>query len=140
MIIPSIDPEVRRIANRIIQSGKKAFLVGGAVRDSFLKRPLIDYDIATDATPEECMMLFPFAIPTGIKHGTITIISRSRRYKIEITTLRKEADYSDGRHPDSVTFVDDITQDLSRRDFTINAMAIDLVRNIFIDPFDGKRT
>ncbi len=139
MIIPSIDPEVRRIADRIIQSGKKAFLVGCAVRDSFLKRPVIDYDIATDATPEECMMLFPFAIPTGIKHGTITIISRSRRYKIEITTLRKEADYSDGRHPDSVTFVDDITQDLSRRDFTINAMAIDLVRNIFIDPFDGKK-
>ena len=139
MIIPSIDPEVRRIADRIIQSGKKAFLVGGAVRDAFLRKPVMDYDIATDATPEECMSLFPFAIPTGIKHGTITIVPRSRRYKVEITTLRKEAAYSDGRHPDSVTFVDDITQDLSRRDFTINAMAIDLMCNAFIDPFDGEK-
>jgi poly(A) polymerase/tRNA nucleotidyltransferase (CCA-adding enzyme) len=139
MRIPSIDSELRKIADTLIQSGKKTYLVGGAVRDAFLKRPVTDFDIATDATPQECMRLFPRAILTGIQHGTITVIPRSRKYKVEITTFRTEGAYTDGRHPDSVAFVDDIAQDLSRRDFTINAMAFDLARDTFFDPFGGKR-
>jgi len=109
------------------------------VRDAILKRPVTDFDIATDATPQESMRLFPRAIPTGIQHGTITVIPRSRRYKVEITTFRTEGAYSDGRHPDSVAFIDDISLDLSRRDFTINAMAFDLASNVFIDPFGGRK-
>ncbi|MDH7484638.1 MAG: polynucleotide adenylyltransferase, partial [Spirochaetales bacterium] len=138
MRIPGIEPELQRAAETIIRAGFKAFLVGGAVRDRFLGRMTSDYDIATDATPDQCLRLFPHAIPTGVKHGTITVIPRSRRFKIEITTFRIESDYRDGRHPDSVTFVDDITQDLSRRDFTINAMAIDLENGTFVDPFGGR--
>lgn len=138
MRIPGIEPELQRAAETIIRAGFKAFLVGGAVRDRFLGRMTSDYDIATDATPDQCLRLFPHAIPTGVKHGTITVIPRSRRFKIEITTFRIESDYRDGRHPDSVTFVDDITQDLSRRDFTINAMAINLENGTFVDPFDGR--
>jgi tRNA nucleotidyltransferase (CCA-adding enzyme) len=139
MRIPNIDPELRKIADKLIRNGKKAYLVGGAVRDAFLKRPVTDFDIATDAMPQECMRLFPWAIPTGIQHGTITVIPRSRRYKVEITTFRTEGAYTDGRHPDTVAFVDDISLDLSRRDFTINAMAFDLAHNVFVDPFGGKR-
>jgi len=139
MRIPNVDPELRKVADRLLQNGKKAYLVGGAVRDAFLKRPVTDFDIATDATPQECMRLFPWAIPTGIKHGTITVIPRSRRYKVEITTFRTEGAYTDGRHPDAVAFIDDIVQDLSRRDFTINAMAFDLAHDTFFDPFEGKK-
>ncbi|GAB6275977.1 MAG: HD domain-containing protein [Rectinema sp.] len=139
MRIPNIDPELRKIADRLIQNGKKAYLVGGAVRDAFLKRPVTDFDIATDATPWECLQLFPRAIPTGVKHGTITVIPRSHKYKIEITTFRTEGTYTDGRHPDNVAFIADIFQDLSRRDFTINAMAFDLAHTTFLDPFEGKR-
>ncbi len=139
MRIPNIDPELRKIADTLIRNGKKAYLVGGAVRDAFLKRPVTDFDIATDATPQESMRLFPWAVPTGIQHGTITVIPRSRRYKVEITTFRTEGAYTDGRHPDSVAFIDDISLDLSRRDFTINAMAFDLATNVFVDPFGGRK-
>ena len=139
MRIPNIDPELRKIVDTLIRNGKKAYLVGGAVRDAILKRPVTDFDIATDATPQESIRLFPWAIPTGIQHGTITVIPRSRRFKVEITTFRTEGAYTDGRHPDSVAFIDDIFLDLSRRDFTINAMAFDLASNVFIDPFGGKK-
>lgn len=139
MKIPGTDNEFRKIVEKLIRNGKKAYLVGGAVRDTFLKRPITDFDIATDATPQVCMEIFPYAIPTGIKHGTITVIPRSRAYKVEITTFRTEDSYSDSRHPDSVEFVNDIVTDLSRRDFTINAMAIDFSSNEFVDPFEGKK-
>ena len=138
MKIPGTDSEFRRIAEKLLKSGHAAYLVGGAVRDTFLKRPVTDFDIATDATPQRCMELYPYAIPTGIQHGTITVIPRSRAYKVEITTFRTEGAYSDSRHPDSVQFVSDIATDLSRRDFTINAMAIDLASEEFVDPFSGK--
>jgi len=138
MKIPRFEKELQKVAEKLLLNGKKAYLVGGAVRDIFLARTITDFDIATDATPEQCMQLFPYAIPTGIKHGTITVIPHSRRFKIEITTFRLESSYSDGRHPDRVDFIDDIIQDLARRDFTINAMAINLASNEFIDPFDGE--
>ena len=139
MRIPRIDPELRKIADSLLRAGKKAYLVGGAVRDTFLNRQVTDFDIATNATPEECMQIFPRAIPTGIRHGTITVIPRSRRFKVEITTFRTEGSYSDGRRPDSVAFIDDIAMDLSRRDFTINAMAFDLSNNHFVDPYGGRK-
>ncbi len=139
MKIPGTDNEFRNIVQKLIKNGYKAYLVGGAVRDTFLKRLITDFDIATDALPQKCFEIFPYAIPTGIQHGTITIIPRSRAYKVEITTFRTEGMYSDSRHPDSVEFVRDIFIDLSRRDFTINAMAIDLSSGEFIDPFQGKQ-
>jgi len=139
MKIPGTDAEFRRIVEKLIKSGHKAYLVGGAVRDTFLQRRVTDFDIATDATPLKCMEIFPYAIPTGIQHGTITVLPRSRAYKVEITTFRTEGAYTDSRHPDSVEFVGDIVTDLSRRDFTINAMAIDLATEAFVDPFEGKK-
>jgi len=94
-----------------------------------------DWDVATDARPEQVTKLFRRVIPTGIKHGTVTVLLGDVGY--EVTTLRGETTYSDGRRPDSVYFVDDIVADLARRDFTINAMAYDPLEDQLIDPFDG---
>lgn len=94
-----------------------------------------DWDIATDARPEEVMRLFSRVIPTGIQHGTVTVLLEGEGY--EVTTLRGETTYSDGRRPDSVHFVDDIVADLARRDFTINAIAFDPDEDRLIDPFGG---
>jgi tRNA nucleotidyltransferase (CCA-adding enzyme) len=94
-----------------------------------------DWDVATDAHPEDVMRLFPRVVPTGIQHGTVTVLLGGTGY--EVTTLRGETTYSDGRRPDSVHFVSDIVADLARRDFTINAIAYDLVTDELIDPFDG---
>ena len=94
-----------------------------------------DWDIATDARPERVQRLFSRVIPTGIQHGTVTVLLSGQSF--EVTTLRGETTYTDGRHPDAVHFVDDIVADLARRDFTINAIAYDPVGNQLIDPFDG---
>ncbi len=102
----------------------------------FLERPVSDWDIATDALPPELLRIFPRAIPTGIDHGTVTVVRGSCHY--EVTTLRGEGTYTDGRHPDWVMFVDDIVRDLARRDFTVNAMAVDLADGKVVDPFDGR--
>jgi tRNA nucleotidyltransferase (CCA-adding enzyme) len=110
--------------------------VGGCVRDLLRGRVAADWDVATDARPKELLSIFPRAIPTGIDHGTVTVVQRGQHY--EVTTLRGEGTYSDGRRPDWVEFVDDITADLARRDFTVNAMAIDPVDAQLIDPFDGR--
>jgi tRNA nucleotidyltransferase (CCA-adding enzyme) len=94
-----------------------------------------DFDVATSARPEQVMALFRRVIPTGIQHGTVTVLLGKEQY--EVTTLRGETSYSDGRRPDSVYFVDDIRDDLARRDFTINAIAYDVIEDRLIDPFDG---
>ena len=114
----------------------QCWLVGGAVRDLYLGRPLSDLDIATDALPEEVMGMFRSVIPTGIKHGTVTVLSKGTRF--EVTTFRTEAGYSDGRRPDAVAFVATIEDDLARRDFTINAMALDLLSGRLEDPHGGR--
>src|ERR1019366_6246164 len=93
-------------------------------------------DVATDARPSELTAIFPRAIPTGIEHGTVTAVQHGRHY--EVTTLGGEGTYAAGGRPDWVEFVDDITADLARRDFTVNAMAIDPVDARLIDPFDGR--
>jgi tRNA nucleotidyltransferase (CCA-adding enzyme) len=136
----SIDPatipkDVLDIGERLRSRGKRAWIVGGCVRDRLLGRPASDWDIATDARPNELVAIFPRAIPTGIEHGTVTVVSSGKPY--EVTTLRGEGTYTDGRRPDWVEFVDDITRDLARRDFTINAIAVDPVSGALIDPFGG---
>jgi tRNA nucleotidyltransferase (CCA-adding enzyme) len=132
----SVPPEVTALCERLRSKGKRAWIVGGCVRDLLLGRVAADWDVATDARPGELLAIFPRAIPTGIDHGTVTVVQRGQHY--EVTTLRGEGTYTDGRRPDWVEFVDDITADLGRRDFTVNAMAIDPVDAQLIDPFDGR--
>ncbi len=118
-------------------AGFSLYLVGGALRDMYLKRANYDIDVATDAKPEDVVRLFRKTIPTGIKHGTVTIRFRGR--SIECTTLRREAGYSDARHPDIVEYGTSITDDLSRRDFTMNAIAASLPNGEIIDPYNGRK-
>jgi tRNA nucleotidyltransferase (CCA-adding enzyme) len=120
-------------------AGQRSWLVGGAVRDLLLHRPrdAADFDVATPATPEQVAALFPRVIPTGIAHGTVTVLSRGTH--VEVTTFRGEGAYLDGRRPEKVTFHTDLEADLARRDFTINALAYDPLAREFRDPFGGRR-
>lgn len=129
-----IPTAIQHILNTLKQNGHEAYLVGGCVRDHLLSRQQSDFDIATSARPEEVMHLFTKTIPTGVKHGTVTVIHHSVR--CEVTTYRVDGAY-DGRRPQSVTFTRSIEADLSRRDFTINAIAYDGMQ--FVDPFAGKQ-
>ena len=128
--------DVFTLCDKLREKGKRAWIVGGCVRDMLLGRDVSDWDVCTDARPGELVKIFPRAIPTGIEHGTLTVVMNKQHY--EVTTLRGETTYSDGRRPDAVHFVDDITADLARRDFTINAIAIDPATGKVIDPFDGR--
>jgi tRNA nucleotidyltransferase (CCA-adding enzyme) len=127
---------VLALCERLRQGGKKGWIVGGSVRDLLRGVPVSDYDIATDARPEEVKRLFPKVIPTGIEHGTVTVLMSGT--PIEVTTLRGEGTYTDGRRPDAITFLDDIKDDLARRDFTVNAIAYDPVDGQLIDPWGGQ--
>ena len=123
------------------ENKKQLFLVGGAVRDSLRGHKSKDWDLATDAVPEEVIGLFKkdrqsYVIPTGIKFGTVTVHYKGR--EMEVTTFRSESGYSDGRRPDVVEFGTSIEADLSRRDFTMNAMAYKLPSGPLIDPFGGR--
>ena len=130
-------PEILKKLNSIfVQNGFEAYLVGGAVRDVLLGKQAADWDITTNAKPEQIMKIFHRVIPTGIAHGTVTIHFMGK--EIEATTFRTEAGYSDGRHPDSVNFDASLEDDLSRRDFTMNAIAASLTDGAIIDPFDGQ--
>lgn len=117
-------------------AGFKAYLVGGAVRDMIMKLPAHDWDVATNATPQNVISLFKFVVPTGIEHGTVTVHFKGE--EIEVTTFRTESGYSDGRHPDSINYAATIEEDLSRRDFTMNSIAADLTDGNIIDPYDGQ--
>jgi len=132
-----VPTDVIGICERLRSAGKRAWIVGGCVRDSLLGKTISDWDVATDALPKELVRLFPKAIPTGLQHGTVTVVVRGHHY--EVTTLRGESTYSDGRRPDAVEFVDDIVRDLARRDFTINAIAVDPTDGKLVDPFDGRK-
>jgi tRNA nucleotidyltransferase (CCA-adding enzyme) len=135
--LPRVPEDVLGICRRLAERGKRGWVVGGCVRDLLRGKPAKDWDIATDARPEEVTRAFSKVIPTGIQHGTVSVLVRGVPY--EVTTLRGEGAYSDGRRPDSVEFVDDIVADLARRDFTFNAMAIDPIDGKLIDPFEGKK-
>lgn len=132
MVLPE---RILTILNTLNQAGYKAYVVGGCVRDFLLNRACLDYDVCTNALPAVVQSLFTHAIPTGIKHGTITVLTPD---PVEITTFRKETSYRDHRHPDQVTFVSSIEEDLRRRDFTINAMAYHPEVGL-IDPYGGQR-
>jgi len=123
------------ILSALEKAGHRAVFVGGCVRDTLLGRPVHDWDIATSATPEEIMEAFPKTIPTGLKHGTVTVVVGGESF--EVTTFRRDGGYKDGRHPEKVTFVRELQEDLSRRDFTVNAMAMDGNGNI-TDLFGGR--
>lgn len=114
----------------------EAYFVGGCVRDYLLNKTVKDIDITTNATPEQVRELFKSVVPIGIDHGTVLV--RYRKQSFEITTYRTESTYSDRRHPDAVKYVTSIEEDLKRRDFTINALAMDENKNI-IDLFEGRR-
>ena len=132
-----ISRDIRTVASLLARRGRKTYIVGGALRDHFLGHGgANDIDLATDALPEEILATFPRVVPTGIKHGTVTILIG--KLHVEITTLRVERGFTDGRRPDSVDFVSDIDEDLSRRDFTMNAMALEVSSGRFFDPFGGK--
>ncbi len=133
-----INPKAIEVCRILSSHGYQAYIVGGCVRDLLLNQIPKDYDITTDATPSEIMSIFPINIPTGIKHGTITVVmGQGVENHFEVTTFRIESEYKDGRHPDEVMFVMNIEQDLARRDLTINAIAFDPLFNILMDPYDG---
>jgi len=132
-----VPARVKPLGGILSELGYRCFLVGGAVRNIARGEKPKDYDLATDAPPEEVMRIFHRTIPTGIKHGTVTVIFKGEQY--EVTTFRVEGRYSDSRRPDSVTYTTDIVEDLSRRDFTVNGMAVDVVSGEFIDPFKGMQ-
>ncbi|MFO0617091.1 MAG: HD domain-containing protein [Polyangiaceae bacterium] len=127
---------VLRLCSKLREHGKRGWIVGGCVRDLLRGGTPKDWDIATDALPADVKRIFPKVIETGIAHGTVTVLLDREGY--EVTTLRGEGAYSDGRRPDSVEFVSDIESDLARRDFTINAIALDPVDGHVIDPFGGR--
>ncbi|MCX8058586.1 MAG: HD domain-containing protein [Spirochaetes bacterium] len=136
--IPSEAIEVCKI---IKEHGYKCYIVGGFIRDIILKRNIgvklehIDIDIATSAYPEDILNMFEKVIPTGLKHGTVTVLFKNIDF--EITTFRIESNYFDNRHPEDIKYIDNIYEDLSRRDFTINSIAYDPLENVFIDPYNG---
>jgi tRNA nucleotidyltransferase (CCA-adding enzyme) len=136
---------VLEVCERLGSAGYRAWVVGGSVRDSLLDQIFAgapaetwrakDWDLATDATPEQVTPLFRRVIPTGIDHGTVTVLLHGE--ELELTTLRAERDYRDGRRPEHVDFVRSIDEDLARRDFTVNAIAFEPNTETLVDPFDG---
>lgn len=126
---------VREILSRLEGAGYEAWCVGGAVRDALLGLEPGDWDVASSAPPEAVLALFaPNALPTGLQHGTVTVGSGRG---VEVTTFRRDGEYLDNRHPDHVEFTGSLTEDLSRRDLTVNAIAVDL-RGELADPFGGR--
>lgn len=131
MILPSY---VESVLEKLEQSGFEAYVVGGAVRDFLLGKAPSDYDIATSARPGDVKLVFGYTIDTGLKHGTVTVLSESK--PIEVTTFRCDGIYQDKRHPLDVKFVSSVLSDLARRDFTVNAIAFN--KKGFVDPFGGQ--
>ncbi|MED3625010.1 CCA tRNA nucleotidyltransferase [Neobacillus thermocopriae] len=123
------------ILKKLEDAGFEAYFVGGSVRDYLLNKPISDVDIATSATPQEVKAIFPKSVDIGIEHGTVLIIHNHQSY--EVTTFRTEGEYQDYRRPKEVSFIRNLTEDLERRDFTMNAIAMDRNGRL-IDPFNGQ--
>ncbi|MBQ9630338.1 MAG: HD domain-containing protein [Treponema sp.] len=130
-----IPPVLKKMYQIFSDAGFSCYLVGGAVRDTLMGKEVHDYDVATDALPQDVQKLFRRVIPTGIEHGTVTVILMG--HHIETTTFRNEGAYSDSRYPDNVSYTATIEEDLSRRDFTMNAIAVNLLDGSIVDPFNG---
>lgn len=133
--IDDLPEAVKTIHNTIASSGGGIWLVGGAVREAMRGRQPKDHDLATSLTPDDVESLFEHTVPTGKQFGTITVIIDKVEY--EVTTLRCESGYRDGRRPDKVQLTSSLDLDLERRDFTINAMAVDIARRELYDPHNG---
>ena len=133
-MIISMPKQVKNILNTFYNNNYEAFIVGGCVRDAILNKEPKDFDITTSSTPDITQKLFNKTIPTGLQHGTVTVIIDGESY--EVTTYRTEGNYLDNRHPEKVEFVTNIKDDLSRRDFTINALAYNDKKGL-IDYFNG---
>ena len=131
----AIPEPVLEVCRALEARGHRAWVVGGCIRDLLRGHPVSDWDLATSALPEEVQRTFARTIPTGIEHGTVTVLHRDEAY--EVTTLRGEGAYSDGRRPDQVELGVDIDEDLARRDFTVNAIAYDPLTQETVDPWGG---
>ncbi len=132
----TIPTELKKMNSLFQNAGFEAYLVGGAVRDKLLGKEASDWDVTTNATPQQVMSIFHKVIPTGIAHGTVTV--HFLQHEIEVTTFRADQGYSDGRHPDKVLFANTIEDDLSRRDFSMNAIAANLKDGTIVDPYNGR--
>lgn len=133
-----VNPQAFEVCRALSHEGYQAYIVGGCVRDLLLGVPPKDWDITTDATTEEIMGLFPKTIPTGLQHGTVTVVmGLGVENHFEVTTFRIEGEYTDGRRPEEVFFVLNVEQDLARRDLTINAIAYDPIADRLVDPYNG---
>ena len=135
MLWKQVSSGVARCCRSLWDAGFEAYPVGGCVRDLLLGRVPGDWDVTTNALPEQVIELFERVIPTGVKHGTVTVILDNE--PVEVTTFRGETGYSDGRHPDAVRFDAALEEDLARRDFTINAMALAPDGEV-VDLFGGR--
>jgi tRNA nucleotidyltransferase (CCA-adding enzyme) len=127
--------EIYEMARIFYKAGYECFLVGGAVRDQLLGMEAKDWDLTTNALPQRVISLFSHVVPTGIKHGTVTVIFKG--YHVEVTTYRVDGKYTDGRRPDDISFSPSILEDLKRRDFTINSIAFNLITKEIFDPNKG---
>jgi len=135
-----INPKAIEICSILQKHNYQAYIVGGCVRDLLLNENPKDWDITTNAKPEKVLEIFPKTYATGLKHGTITVsMGEGVENHFEVTTFRVEGKYLDGRRPEEVVFVNNIIDDLSRRDLTINAIAYDPISNVILDPFNGKK-
>ena len=139
MRLPEYPEYVEKIISRFAAAGEDAYIVGGCLRDFLLGNTPDDFDMATSALPEKTMNIFKDKrlLTNGLKHGTVTVIIDS--HPVEITTFRIDGSYTDSRHPDAVRFTSRIEEDLSRRDFTVNAMAYNRELG-FVDPFEQQDT
>ncbi len=142
-LLPSLSAMVQQLPQSLVEvidwfheNNASVWIVGGAIRNALLGTNIVEFDLATTLTPAE-MKAYPDTIPTGERYGTITFRNQGDSY--EVTTLRTEFGYNDGRRPDEVEWGDSLLVDLSRRDLTMNSLAVDPVNQVFYDPFDGRR-
>lgn len=135
-MLPSVFQKAAEVISIIEKHQFEAYFVGGCVRDYIIDRPIHDVDIATSATPAEIQEIFPKVIPVGLEHGTVIV--RHQQESFEVTTYRTDGAYTDHRRPDQVHFVRNIEEDLRRRDFTMNAIAMNAKGEI-LDPFEGRK-
>jgi len=137
VVLERIPKEVLVVIKELKTRGYQAYLVGGALRDLFLRRAPGDWDVATDAVPSQVEGIFPQTVAVGKRFGTIQVPAGD--FMVDVTTFRREGAYSDGRRPDWVEFARSPVADLSRRDFTVNALALDPLTKELLDPFGGRR-